>query len=478
MKKTITMIMIIFVVIIINTTNLKANYNYSPWQESIESAHSMSIRQRIDNSNLVDENGNEVNVIFDDLRDSFVYENKLYVVDSKTNLIYILNENYQYVESLPKENDIKLKEPKGIFIIDDKLYVADTENNRIVIISLITKEHIQIIETPEDDLFDNIKFRPEKIVVDRTGRILVVARDVFEGIMEFDSNGKFARFFGTNTVTMNLIEALIYRFSTKKQRDKMALKLQTNFTNIDIDSYGYIYTVSRNESVNPVKKLNFKGNNILINNGYINILGDQEYIERSERVTIGPSSISDITVNDDDLRYSILDSKRGRIFTYDLEGHLLYIFGGLGSQTNMLQGPTSITYFNEDVIVTDNVTKSIMVFTPTKFGELINLATKSYYEMDYDNSLLYWEQVISENSNYFLAYAGIGKTQLRNLDYEDAITNLKLGHDYYNYSKAYEQYRNQKMKTFLPYVIVVVFIFSGYGFYKSIKGAIKREEDE
>ena len=30
--------------------------------------------------------------------------------------------------------------------------------------------------------------------------------------------------------------------------------------------------------------------------------------------------------------YSILDSVRGRIFTYDHEGNLLYIFGGLGSQ--------------------------------------------------------------------------------------------------------------------------------------------------
>ena len=83
----------------------------------------------------------------------------------------------------------------------------------------------------------------------------MVAYDVFEGVMEFDVDGNFNRYFGTNTIKLSVLDALIYRFSTKEQRDKMALKLQTSFTSIDIDKEGYIYTASRLEYWEPVKKI-------------------------------------------------------------------------------------------------------------------------------------------------------------------------------------------------------------------------------
>ena len=40
-------------------------------------------------------------------------------------------------------------------------------------------------------------------------------------------------------------------------------------------------------------------------------------MRKHEQEGISPSSITDITVNADNNRFSILDSKRGRIFTYD-----------------------------------------------------------------------------------------------------------------------------------------------------------------
>ena len=78
------------------------------------------------------------------------------------------------------------------------------------------------------------------------------------------------------------------------------------------------------------------------------------------------------------------------------------------------------------ILVTDSVSNSIVIYEPTKFGTLINNAITSYYEMDYEVSKAYWEEVLVENSNYFLAYSGIGKTQLRNEDWKNAITNLKV----------------------------------------------------
>ena len=458
---------------------LNAEYNYSPWIEAIESAHSMSITKIVDNVNIEDSSGNKPVVTLDGLYDSHVYEDLLYVSDSKQNKVYVFNSDLEYLESYPKETDsATLDGPLGVFVANNKLYVADSKNYRIAIFDLTTKMLIQEIKDPADDIFLKIRFTPQRLVVDRSGRILVVAQNVFEGIMEFDSSGNFTRFYGTNVIQMGVLEALIYRLSTKKQKEKMALKLQPSFTSIDIDEFGYIYTVSRADSNNPVKKLNFKGNDILIKNGYINVIGDAVYARSDRYVAPGPSTLSDITVNNDNNRFSILDAKRARIFTYDIEGHLLYIFGEKGSQNDKLQSPTSITYFDEKVIVTDNTTKSIYVYEPTKFGLLINQATQAYYQMDYDASKTYWNEVVSENSNYFLAYAGIGKTNLRNHEYQEAIENLKLGHDYFNYSKAYKEYRTQQMKKVLPYLIVGALGLLTFIVYKSIRQAVKRDEDE
>lgn len=464
--------------LVLTVTPVYADYNYTPWINSIESAKAMRISKIITNINIRDINDNKPSIELDDLRDSFVYDKKVYIADAKKNKVHVFNEDFNYLESYPNDNtpEKQLNNPRGIFVADEKLYIADTENFRIVIFDINTKEIVNEIKNPNDEIFEKIRFRPQKLVVDRTGRMMVIAQDVFEGIMEFEPNGTFSRYFGTNVVNLNLFEALIYRLSTKEQKEKMALNLQTSFTSVDIDDYGYIYTVSSREANTPVKKLNFKGKNILLNNGYINIVGDAEYNQRNNRIPIGPSSVIDVSVNSDNNRFSILDNKRGRVFTYDLEGHLLYIFGQLGSQNDMLQGPTSVSYFGEKVIVTDNITKSIIIYEPTNFGELINDATHAYYDMDYETSKDLWEEVIKENANYFLAYAGIGKTQLRNEEWEEAIFNLKLGHDYFNYSKAYEAYRNEQIKIYLPYVIVLGFALFGFGLFRSIKVAIHREK--
>lgn len=473
-KRFIIIILLTSLIIIFTTNNVEASYNYSPDNKAIESAESMSVTSIIDNVTLLDVDGNKPNVILDGIKDVFTSNDKVYISDTNQNKVYVLNEKFEYLESYPSEkSSLTLNQPSGLFVRDNLLYVADTENNRIIIFDTDTKEEKQIIENPDDPVFETTKFRPEKIVVDRSGRILVVARGIFEGIMEFDSGGSFARYYGTNQVQLNFLEALIYKLSSKKQKESMVLNLQTEFTSIDIDEYGYVYTIANQDENEPVKKLNFKGKNILLNNGYIGVIGDNLTGEEK----LGPSNIIDIAVNDDNNRFSILDNKRGRIFTYDMEGHLLYISGGLGTQNNMLQSPSSIEYFGEKILVTDTGSKSLLVFEPTPFGNMINGAIKSYYDMDYEASKALWEEVLKENSNYFLAYSGIGKTQLRNEEWNEAIKNLKLGHDYYNYSKAYEQYRNIKMQKYLPYVIIVVFALSGFGLYKSIKSSLTREDE-
>lgn len=459
--------------------NLKAAYNYAYWDQ-IASAESMHLLRYVDNSNVLDTNGNKNSVNLGDLRDVFVYEDMLYVSDATANKVHIFNENFEYINSLPEETDLEgtLNSPQGIYVFNDLLYVADYNNNRLAIFSLTTRQLVQEVKNPDDVIFDTLEFKPLKVAVDRTGRINVIAYNVFEGVMEFDPEGNFNRYFGTNTIKLSVLDALIYKFSTKEQRDKMALKLQSSFTSLDIDQNGYIYTASRAEFWEPVKKLNFKGRNVLETKGYVGVVGDAKNQEIDTRVYNGPSQIIDIAVHDSIERYSILDQNKGRIFTYDKEGNLLYISANKGNLQNELTGPTAITYFNELIIVTDNISKSIKIFEPVMFAKLVNDATHYYHEMDYIKAKATWESVLKLNSNYFLAYAGIGRAQLREGNYKEAMNNLELGYDYYNYSKAYEQYRNNNLATYLPYVLVGGFIIFSIGIVRSVRQAVKREGDE
>ena len=50
------------------------------------------------------------------------------------------------------------------------------------------------------------------------------------------------------------------------------------------------------------------------------------------------------------------------------------------------------------------------------------------------------------NSNYELAYVGIGKSLLRNGDYNEAMKNFELGHNAEYYSDAFKLYRNDLLK--------------------------------
>ncbi|MDY3195884.1 MAG: hypothetical protein RBQ95_03415 [Paracholeplasma sp.] len=478
MKKTLIFVLTLTVVLA-SQLNLKAAYNYAYWDQ-IASAESMHLLRNVDNSNIVDTNGLRNPITLGDLRDVFVYENKLYVSDATSNQIHIFNNAFEYESSLPEATDElgQLNSPQGIYVFKDQLYVSDYNNNRIAIFSLITKRLIQEVKNPNDVIFDNLEFKPLRVAVDRTGRMNVIAYNVFEGVMEFDQEGNFNRYFGTNTIRLSVLDALIYRFSTKEQRDKMALKLQSSFTSLDIDSDGYIYTASKAEFWQPVKKLNFKGRDVLETKGYVGVVGDAKTQDADTRTMQGPSQIIDVTVHSSKERFSILDQNRGRIFTYDKEGNLLYISANKGSLQNELSGPTSIAYFDELIIVTDNISKSIKIFEPVMFASLVNEAVSSYHDMDYDKAKETWQEVLKLNSNYFLAYAGIGRAELREGNYKEAMKNLELGYDYYNYSKAYEQHRNNNLAIYLPYVLVGGFVLFSVGIVRSVKQAVKREGDE
>ena len=151
--------------------------------------------------------------------------------------------------------------------------------------------------------------------------------------------------------------------------------------------------------------------------------------------------------------YSLLDSRRGRIFTYDYEGNLLYIFGGMGQQAGTFRQPTAIATQENRVLALDAVRNELITFDQTLYGELINKAVSLRYDGDEAKAVETWREVLVLNENFELANAGIGKAYLTAGDNATAMYYLKLGMDRQHYSIAFRRWRNDMLKDNIEWIL-------------------------
>lgn len=497
MKKIMTFILTLGLIASLSSVGLNAAYNYSPLGDVIASAEALIAARVIDSSNLTDVNGADANLTLGTLVDVCSFGSRVYLVDNSSGAVHVLDSQYRYLRSFGTEDgEGKLNKPSGIFVTSEFVYVADTDNFRIAIY-----DHdyvfVREISTPNDPTFkqtpddqNGYDFKPLKVAVDRTGRVYAIADQIFEGIIDFHPSGSFSRYVGANTVTLSVWDAFWLKFTSEEQRQAQGYRLATTFLNLNIDSKGYLYTLSDvSEGSKVIKKLNFKGIDILSRNGYVPQIGDAMIIgDSADTVPTGPSQLIDIDLNENGT-YCVLDGVRGRIFTYDFEGNLLYIGGQIGNvsgavnnQSTLFLSPEALCYDGNRILVVDSLNKNLIVFEYTEFAALVNEATRLYQQGDYQAAGAVWEQVLVLNTNYYLAYAGIGKAQLRDGDYESAMVNLKLGYDEYNYSQAYQQYRYDQLTVIFPYVLGAVIAGVVYLFIKSIRKSVatakKEEKDE
>lgn len=311
---------------------------------------------------------------------------------------------------------------------------------------------------------DAVYFEPEKITVDPTDRMYVVAKNVYEGILEINSDGAFNRFTGVNPIVLTPFEIFSRSLMTEEQLDQLQLFLPTEYTNVSIDDRNFIYATSRpseNNDENPIQLINPKGVDVIRKNGYFPPMGDVHYIVGMNNYVIdGPSTLVDIASTDYGI-YTVLDQKRSRLFTYDSEGNLLYINGDEGSQSDKFSEGVAIGYFGDDLLILDRGTKTIVVYRLTEFGSYVNQAIAYHYEGEFEKAAEVWQDVIQINTNYEIAYNGIGKLLLRQGEYKEAMEYFKLGHDQYYYSKAFKEYRNQIIKDNFGFIMISVVVVAG-----------------
>ncbi len=428
-------------------------------------------------------------------------EANIYIADTGNNRIVLLDKYYkatgvieQYVDGYG--NTQILNKPEGLCVTTETksdgtkvryMYVCDTENYRVVVFEQQTDGsflHHITIEAPETPLLEKTAFKPTAIAVDKYGRIFVVARACHEGVIVMSSEGDFTGFIGVQKVTYSLIDMIWRKFQTEEQRATTAKNYADPYNNIAVDEDGFVYVTMVPESSggksqqyssirskvaanSPVKKLNSAGKEIMKRNGFFDPGGEVDVFSPD-----AVSVIIDVAVGEEG-SWTILDKLRSRTFTYDQNGNLLFAFGGSGEQLGNIgnQAAVSMTYqkiYDPDtdkqtyyMIILDNDTSGcrLTIYSPTPYYDTIIGALANHNRHNYSESIFYWQDVLTQNNNFDLAYIGIGKALFNQGKYEEAQAMLESAYETTYHDKAFIEIRKAVLQKYLlPIVIAVIVV--------------------
>lgn len=403
-------------------------------------------------------------------------DGNLYIADTGNNRVIIVSGKTHQVERIITHFDNNGTEdsfnaPSGVCVSQkEQLYIADRENKRIVVLDSSDRV-VRIVSDPQSDVLGaDFVFKPLKLTVDYADRIYCIAQNMFQGIMVFETDGSFSGFFGTINVTLSLWAKFWKKVATKEERSNQTLYIATEFTGIDIDEDGFVYATNiDNAGEQGVRRLNPRGEDVIKKGKNAHVGGDLWV--GSAGAYAGPNQINDVVYRGHGI-YSLLDRKRGRIFTYDHEGNLLYIFGGLGTQRGTFNTPTAIEQWENGLLVLDASRGEIYKFAPTEYGTLINEAVALRHDGDESQAVSLWARVLELDENNELANSGIGKAYLSAGDNEQAMKYLKIGMNRDYYSIAFKRYRSEILRAYMaPALTGLVALLAAWWIFRKLKDA-------
>lgn len=421
----------------------------------------------------------------------FAKDNVLYICDTGNNRIIEMERNKEgegftirrYIEEFKGDVEIlTFNGPSDVAISEEgNIFVADKGNSRILKLDN-DLNYLMQFDMPNDAAIDEkTNFQPNKLAIDTAERVYCIATGINKGLIKYESDGTFSGFVGATEVSYNFADYIKKKFATQAQREKMISFVPTEYSNIYMDYEGFVYAVIgsakeedlKSGTINPVRRLNMSGTDILVRNGEWPVYGDL-YMGTGGGVT-GPSHLDDVTCLENDV-YVCMDSNRGRMFGYDDQGKMVFAFGGNGNMNGYFRAPSAIEHIGHELYVLDSLDCSLTTFVTTEFGELVYDAMEQFDKGEYDASEQSWIKAKDLNGNYDLAYIGIGRALLRQEKYKEAMEYFELKYDRENYSKAYKQYRKQWIEENIGLIVlvlvVVIVIPLGIGKVRRIKREI------
>lgn len=370
-------------------------------------------------------------------------DGEIYVADTGNARILVGNEQGELLRTIGEGT---LVTPKGVFVTEDKhIYVADRDAQAVfefdadgTVLNTYTK--------PNSPLYgDSLSFLPMKLVVNDAGVMYIICESNTNGIVEISptDGGTFLGYFGTNYASTD-IRTIIYRaILTDAQRAKMVSNIPSTPGNLAIDQKGLIYTVTRGDGMDTLKRLNIAGTNLIEPDSYDQV----------------PAAVA--AGNHDNVYVA---SQQGYIYEYNNEGELLYVFGGLDDGTQRVGLSTMVTSIqvdtNDNIYILDSDKSQIQVYEPSEFTRLLHEALYLYSKGRYTESKEPLTKVLEMNSMFDYANKAMGRAYFQEENYEQALHYARLAKDYEGYSDAFWEIRNQWLKhNIVAAILLIVAIF-------------------
>ena len=365
--------------------------------------------------------------------DMVLFNNRLYVIDSGSLSVVMIDEDMNFLDAFTYEGFIS---PKGIDVDENYIYIADQGAQKVFIFNhngLL----VNTIDKPSEPIFGiNNPFIPLKISVGPRGNMYVVGEGATSGVIQLSSQGDFLGYFGTNFTGNSWLETLADFLGVQ-----YALNTPSSATNIHMDDEGYVYTVSPTDQ-KSLKRFNIASVDTLTLN-YVN------------------SGLLAVSVNN--LGNIVTLSNEGIMTEYDSLGRLIFTFGGIDDSGNarfgLLISPVDIEILeNNSLLVLDQGLNQIVMYTPSQFAHLIHEGLDAFNEGIYDLDI--WYDVLSFNEMFAVAHQAIGQAHYRQMAYDLALYHFELANDPTGYSNAYWQIRFTFLQDYLGLMMIVILTMS------------------
>ena len=502
-------------------------YTYSIDGETLKSPPAFSAVDEFDAIDMKIKELDPANGKFGDRIEDITTDNEgnVYISDTSKNRVVVLNKHYEAIHIISEYEYLGQKKtlsaPEGIFVSDPDISVdgssyiyicnrsKDAKGREVgeVVVFDRNYQYVRTIVKPESGIITETEFMPIAVAVDKYGRTFIVSPSAEKGIIVLSSSGEFTGFIGVQKVSVSTLEQIWRKFMSQEALDQQVKDNTKPYNNIAVDDDGFVYVTIRYEKAedikkqfsaiksksaasSPVKKLNAQGDEIMDRLGFFDP-GGEVVIN-----TADVSTITDVVVGAEgtwtilDTNTSSNDAKhKGRFFTYDQSGNLLFAFGAAGDQLGQGSTIAGITYqvFENEGKDTEttrflamDASGNITVYEPTDYYYAIINALKAESGNNYAESRVAWENVLSYNNNFDLAYIGIGKALYNQGDYEGAMEYLEKSYETKIWSKASAAAGDQMMKVWLfPIIIAVIavvvlfFKFLGYAKKRNKETSIK-----
>lgn len=368
-------------------------------------------------------------------------DGNLYICDSGNKRILVVTREGEFVKTI---GDAKtLKSPLGVFVTDNlDVYVAD-ENARAVVVFDKDGNVLTEYGKPTHPLFgETAPYKPSKVVVDKRGNLYINSTGNTNGLVQIspgEDGGEFLGYFGANQTNVSFLTKIRKAIFSDEQLSRTAGIVPTSVVNMSIDDKGMIYTVSKIDSFEALRKLNVAGKNILTPNWW-----------ESAPAGVATSTNGNIYVA----------SKNGYIYEYTSEGKILFIFGAYddGQQRMGLFKSVSgiVVDENDYLYVLDEQGGAIEVFAPTEFCDMVHEAFRLFADGKYTESKAPWSEILRMNSMFSYASIGLGEALYREGNYAEALTAFRNGREYDGYSDAFWEIRSDWLHKNLGIILIAL----------------------